>query len=69
MPDNFTFEACSARVGAVLGPDVMKSTKVGAAPASGCATLACMTRRRVVLGSAWCLGGSTGLEALMAEPY
>ncbi len=49
MPDNFTFEACSARVGAVLGPDVMKSTKVGA-PASGSAKLACMTTRRFVLG-------------------
>ncbi|KAK9835972.1 hypothetical protein WJX81_002745 [Elliptochloris bilobata] len=27
VPANATFEACSSRVGAVLGPDVMKSTK------------------------------------------
>ena len=35
VPENFTFEACSDRVAAVLGPDVMRSTKVGHAPCLG----------------------------------
>ena len=35
VPPNTTFASCSAAVGDVLGPDVMKSTKVGRLAAAG----------------------------------